>query len=182
VVDRDKRQCERVTELWNDFENRCTDVVHTIQLADPSAELFSLQPRSTSTKAHCRKWQKIFARSHPSSKRNMKGGMTHSPSQIRKPLPRTVSSPNKCCVCHFPQKVIYTKACAIANVQRGKKTIIAGIFYQVKTHGLLTTVPIPRGLLVWHTSPEKLLRHCFFTLDCACAPAEQRSMAMARSV
>ena len=36
AVDRDKAQCERVLELWKEFESYCDDTINTIALADPS--------------------------------------------------------------------------------------------------------------------------------------------------
>ena len=38
AVDRDKAQCERVSQLWKGFESYCTDVINTIALADPSED------------------------------------------------------------------------------------------------------------------------------------------------
>ena len=38
AVERDKAQCERVLELWKEFESYCVDTINTIALADPSTE------------------------------------------------------------------------------------------------------------------------------------------------
>ena len=38
AIDRDKKQCEVVKELWKEFESYCDDAINTIALADPSRE------------------------------------------------------------------------------------------------------------------------------------------------
>jgi hypothetical protein len=38
AIDRDKRQCECVKDLWKEFESYCDDAINTIALADPSKE------------------------------------------------------------------------------------------------------------------------------------------------
>ena len=45
AVERDKAQCERVSQLWKEFDNYCTDAINTIALADPlkDSDVVSLQ-------------------------------------------------------------------------------------------------------------------------------------------
>ena len=38
AVDRDRQQCERVSQLWKEFDSYCTNVIITIALADPLRE------------------------------------------------------------------------------------------------------------------------------------------------
>ena len=38
AIDRDKKQCEAVKELWREFEGYCDEVINTIALADPTQE------------------------------------------------------------------------------------------------------------------------------------------------
>lgn len=38
AVDRDRAQCERVSQLYKEFDSYCVDVISTIALADPSEE------------------------------------------------------------------------------------------------------------------------------------------------
>ena len=38
AVDRDREQCQRVQELWKEFESYCDDAINTIALADPNEE------------------------------------------------------------------------------------------------------------------------------------------------
>ena len=45
AVDRDRKQCERVLQLWKDFESYSEDIINTITLADPAegSDITSLQ-------------------------------------------------------------------------------------------------------------------------------------------
>ena len=45
AVERDKAQCERVLQLWKEFDSYCTDAINTIALADPlkDSDVVSLQ-------------------------------------------------------------------------------------------------------------------------------------------
>ena len=38
AIDRDRAQCERVKELWKEFDSYCIDAINTIALADPREE------------------------------------------------------------------------------------------------------------------------------------------------
>ena len=38
AIDKDKRQCEEVKQLWKEFESYCDDAINTIALADPAKE------------------------------------------------------------------------------------------------------------------------------------------------